>query len=112
IHGFCLDRPWRVVAQDDDYVVGQFQLSIDAPHRRPLWPADFFIEIRYSLRHTTLRADIRIANPSDVPLPWGFGTHPYFRLPLGADSAPQHCLIEAPASELWVLDGGVPTGER
>ena len=112
IHGFCLDRPWRVIQQGDRFAVGRFQLSVDAPERRALWPADFVIEVRYELRGSALRADIRIENPDSVPLPWGFGTHPYFRLPLDEDSQPARCLIEVPADSEWVLKDCLPTGER
>ena len=112
IHGFCLDRPWRVTAADSHFVVGEFQLSKDAPERLKCWPADCLIEIRYELRGPTLRADIKIANPSDVDLPWGFGTHPYFRLPLGAKSDVSQCVVYAPASEEWELIDCLPTGNR
>jgi len=112
IHGFCLDRPWRVKAQEDHFVVGEFQLSVDAPERLKCWPADCLIEIRYELRGPNLRADVRIANPSDVPLPWGFGTHPYFRLPLAAQGDPDRCLVEVPADQRWELIDCLPTGNR
>ncbi|HLQ43324.1 MAG TPA: aldose 1-epimerase [Planctomycetaceae bacterium] len=112
IHGFCLDRPWRVIEQGDRFAVGRFQLSVDAPERRALWPADFVIEVRYELRGSTLRADIRIENPDSVPLPWGFGTHPYFRLPLDKQSQPARCLIQVPADSEWILKDCLPTGER
>ena len=112
IHGFCLDRPWRVTASGDSYVVGEFQLSKDAPERRALWPSDALIEMRYGVRGATLRADIRIANLGEAPLPWGFGTHPYFRVPLASDSDGKHCLVEAPAAELWELVETLPTGAR
>jgi aldose 1-epimerase len=112
IHGFCLDRPWRVTARGDYFVVGEFQLSVDAPERRPCWPADCLIEIRYELRGPNLRADICIANPDDVPLPWGLGIHAYFRLPLGSHSKAGRCLVEVPAAEQWELKDLLPTGQR
>ena len=112
IHGFCLDRPWRVVEQTEQMVVGEFQLSIDAPDRRPYWPADCRIRIRYEVRGAALRATIDIHNPDTAPLPWGFGTHAYFRLPLSPDTAAQQCLIEASASEEWELIDCLPTGRR
>lgn len=112
IHGFCLDQPWRVTDRGNQHVVGEFQLSVDAPQRRDLWPADFSIQIRYALNGATLRADVRIANPDNVSLPFGFGTHPYFRLPLAAESDPSHCLIEASAAEQWELTDCLPTGSR
>lgn len=110
IHGFCLDRPWRVVEQGERFAVGQFQLSVDAPERRPFWPADFVIEVRYELRGATLRCDICIENPDSVPLPWGFGTHPYFHVPLDEGSRLANCLIQVPANHEWVLKDCLPIG--
>lgn len=112
IHGLCIDRPWRVTASDNHYATGQFQLSRDAPDRLTCWPSDFLIEVRYELRRNALRGDVRIVNPDDKPLPWGFGTHPYFRVPLSADSQPKHCLVEVPAAEQWELTDCLPTGRR
>ncbi len=111
IHGFCLDRPWRVTSQGERFAVGQFQLSVDAPERRGMWPTDFILEFRYEVRGNALRCDIRIENPDKVPLPWGLGTHPYFRLPLDETSQPERCMMQVPASREWVLIDGVPTGE-
>lgn len=112
IHGFCLDRPWRVIDRGPSHVTGQFQLSVDAPDRRNLWPADFVIEVCYTVKASSLRADIRIVNPSDQPLPWGFGTHPYFQLPLSPSSQSEQCLIEVPCAERWELIDCLPTGRR
>lgn len=112
IHGLVIDRPWRVVSSGATIAVGQFQLSVDAPDRRGVWPADFLIEVRYELRGATLRCDIRIVNPDTVPLPWGFGTHPYFKVPLSPQSKTADCLVQAPAAELWELENCLPTGKR
>ena len=110
IHGLCLDRPWRVIEHKDDLVTGQFQLSVDAPDRLHLWPTDFVIEVDYEIVHNRLRANFRIGNPSNRPLPWGLGTHPYFKLPLGAGSQVADCLIEVPAARRWELNDCLPTG--
>ena len=112
IHGLCLDRPWRVIAQGDDFVTGQFQLSVDAPNRRTLWPTDFTIEVDYELLGNRLRANFRVITPSSQPLPWGLGTHPYFKLPLATTSRVGACLIEVPAAQRWELQDCLPTGER
>jgi len=112
IHGFVLDRPWRVMLTDEQTAVGEFQLSVDAPDRRDLWPADFLIEVRYTLQESFLRADIRIVNADDKPLPWGFGTHPYFRVPLAPESRMLDCLVQVPAAEQWELAELLPTGKR
>lgn len=110
IHGFCLDRAWRVIQDGSDFATGEFQLSVDAPDRLPLWPGDFRLRVRYELRNNVLRCDVHITNPGDTDLPWGFGTHPYFKVPLAVGSAPRHCLVQASTSRQWELDGVMPTG--
>jgi aldose 1-epimerase len=111
IHGFCLDRPWRVIDQSRDSVTGEFQLSVDAPDRREFWPADFVIRATYSLQASRLNLEVEIENPDDVDLPWGFGTHAYFKLPLGTSSSPEACLMEAPVSRHWELTDCLPSGK-
>jgi aldose 1-epimerase len=110
IHGFCLDRAWRVVAQGPQFVTAQFRLSVDAPDRLALWPADFLLEVDYELLHNRLRANFRILNVSRVELPWGLGTHAYFRLPVLADGRPSDCTVEVPASHVWELQDNLPSG--
>lgn len=110
IHGFCLDRPWRILSQTESSVTGIFRFSKDAPERLPLWPADGEIEVCYSINSGCLRAEITVRNPDKNPLPWGFGTHAYFKLPLGQGTNPDECAIYAPTSKCWELDNCLPTG--
>jgi len=112
IHGFCLDRPWRVMNQTSDSVTGQFQLSVDAPERLSCWPADFIIDVRYRVAENRLECQFRIMNPDKHPLPWGLGTHAYFKLPFGRNSHPQNCVASVPVTEEWELDQYLPTGRR
>ena len=110
IHGFCLDRPWRVVKQTKSSVTAQFRLSVDAPDRLDLWPADFEIEARYELLGPALRCDIRVTNPDSRPFPFGFGTHGYFRAPLASGSRFEDCLVQAPSSQYFELVDSLPVG--
>ena len=112
IHGLCLDRPWRIIAQGTNFVTGQFQLSVDAPDRVPYWPSDFVIEVHYKLVENCLRCSFSIFNPTNRSLPWGLGTHPYFKLPLATDSRMEDCLIEVPAAQRWELIDCLPSGRR
>lgn len=111
IHGFCMDRPWRIVSQSDSSVTAVFRTSVDAPERLALWPADAEIELTYALHGSCLQSLIAIRNPSDQPLPWGFGTHAYFRLPLSRSSSAGPCTIYAPTSRTWVLQDCLPSGK-
>lgn len=111
IHGFCLDRPWRVIEQTPYSLTGEFLLSRDAPERHAQWPADARLTVTYTIRDRQMRADIVVENPDRVPLPWGFGTHPYFRLPLGTAGTAEQCQIKALAKKQWALNQCFPTGE-
>lgn len=110
IHGMVFDRPWRVVELRENAVTGRFRLSVDAPERRALWPADFIIDVRYELLESSLHCDLRIQNPDSVPLPWGFGTHAYFKVPLSPTSRRGDCIVQAPAARQWELVDNLPTG--
>ena len=112
IHGFVLDRPWRVVEQSAARVVGEFQASRDDASILDHWPADFRISVSYELDGPSLTSDIRIENPDRRPLPFGFGTHPYFRVPLGAGGTADDCRVTVPASEYWELVDMLPSGKR
>lgn len=110
IHGLVIDKPWRVLKHESDTLVGAFHLALDQPELRDQWPADFLIEVQYQLNGGVLRCDIRIVNTDRGLLPWGFGTHPYFKIPLTSQGCTGDILIQAPAAELWELQDSLPTG--
>lgn len=112
IHGFVIGRPWRVIDQEPTRAVGEFQASVDDPSLLAAWPADFRIRVSYELIGHALASQIDIDNPGAGPLPFGFGTHPYFRVPLGASGDAGACVITVPAAEIWPLADMLPTGER
>ncbi len=117
IHGLVLDRPWRLVDRAADSVVGQFQLTREAPDLAPLWPTDFLLQVEWRLAATpsggaSLSCKLRVENPSDIPLPYSLGLHPWFRLPLGAVPGADSCRIYVPASETWELENLLPTGKK
>ncbi len=117
IHGFVLNRAWRVIERSGQHVVGQFQASVDDPAVCESWPADFRITLAYRLTGNVLAMEARLENPGDTPLPMGFGVHPYFRVPLGPVNvgdkhAAGRCRVCIPAAEYWELDGMLATGRR
>lgn len=111
IHGFVHARPWRVIEHSESRVVGQFHCWRDDPSLKARWPADFRITATYSLSGNSLSAEYLLENPSDIPLPCGFGTHPYFRVPLG-DPVTDDCVVQLPVSTRWELADMLPTGRR
>jgi aldose 1-epimerase len=109
IHGYVIARPWRVIEQDAQRVVGQFQASLDAPEILDRWPADFRITATYALSGNELRSRFLVENPGEAPLPCGLGTHPYFCVPLGRGRA-EDCRVQLPVTSRWELAEMLPTG--
>jgi aldose 1-epimerase len=79
---------------------------------RSHWPTDAVLQIRYSLAGRRLTMTVSVSNPTGEDLPYGFGIHPYFRLPIEPGGDLEQTRLVVPASETWVLDGNIPTGER
>ena len=112
IHGFVHTRPWRVVEQSENRVVGDFQASRDDASILERWPADFRIRVSYEVRGLELISDIRYDNVGSGPLPCGFATHTYFRLPLIDSSDAEETIVSVPAHRYWELVDMIPTGKR
>jgi len=132
IHGFVLDRPWRVVEKSDSHVTGEFHAARDDRSLLERWPADFRIAVTYSLAGASLSIAIELDNPDDRPLPFGLGLHPYFAVPLGATigatgsasassadvgatgsaSAADHCRVTVPVRRAWELADMIVTGRQ
>ena len=115
IHGFAMNVAWDVVEHKADaneaFVVGRYQISKNSPQMRPHWPTDAVLQIRYGLSGRKLTMTINVTNPTAEELPYGFGIHPYFRLPLDPGGDPAQTRVVLPAASFWVLDAFLPTGE-
>ena len=111
IHGFVHERAWRVLQHTPSRVVAAFQASIDDPSLLERWPADFRILTTYEVCGHCLSASYLLENPDDHSLPCGFGTHPYFRVPLGGASA-DACRVQLPVSSSWELVEMNATGRK
>ena len=115
IHGFALDAAWDVVehkATDTEATItGRYQISKNTPAMIDHWPADAVLEIRYGLAGRRLSMTITVTNPTDLDLPYGFGIHPYFRLPFKPGGDLTRTKVVLPASQYWVLEKVLPTGE-
>jgi aldose 1-epimerase len=115
IHGFAMSVPWDVVEHktgaDEAYLVGHYQISKNSPSMRRHWPADGVLQVRYGLSGRRLSMTITVSNPTAEELPYGFGIHPYFRLPIAPGGDPAQTSVVLPAAKYWVLSEFLPTGE-
>jgi aldose 1-epimerase len=91
--------------------VGRYQIATQSPAMRSNWPAAALLQLRYGLSGQRLTMTVTVANPTAEELPYGFGIHPYFRLPLDPAGDPARTLVVLPASRYWVLTEFLPTGE-
>lgn len=110
IHGFVFNRPWRVIDHQPNRATGEFQASLDDPAVLSQWPADFRIRTTYILSKNRLELKVEIGNPDNRPLPFWFGIHPYFRVPLWEGSEGADCRVTVPAASYWELAELLPTG--
>jgi aldose 1-epimerase len=115
IHGFAADVPWEVVEHragaDSAFVVGRYQISRHSPQMLPNWPTDATIQVAYRLAGRRLTMTVTVTNPTATDLPYGFGIHPYFRLPFTPGGNLERTQVIVPATRYWVLENFLPTGE-
>ncbi len=111
IHGFAFKHAWKVLEHEDNVAIAQFDSREDASLAER-WPAAHVLTARYELCADTLEMEFTIHNPSASPLPFGLGLHPYFKLPLGSQSAPSDCQITLPIAAEWELKDMLPTGKK
>lgn len=115
IHGFALNVPWDVIEHKatatEATITGRYQISKNSPGMLAHWPTDGVLLIRYALSGRRLTMTIDVNNPTDSDLPYGFGIHPYFRLPFGPGDDLAATKVILPASKYWVLKEFLPTGE-
>ncbi len=98
--------------QSESRATGVFHASAMAPELLEHWPADFRLSVTYELSGNCLSAEIAIENPGDSPLPYGFGAHPYFRVPLASGGSADACRVRLPARQVVVLEDMLPTQRR
>lgn len=110
IHGFAPRNPWRLIEHAPNRVTAEFQPTIDAPYAAVQWPGDYVMTATYSIAGSQLVFDLRVKNPGDEPIPFGFGTHAYFRLPLANDADPEATIVRAPVDGRWEAVDMIPTG--
>ncbi len=115
IHGFAMTAAWDVVEHQatasEAYVAGRYQLSKQSPTAASLWPTDAVLTVRYSLAGRRLTMTVTVSNPTATDLPYGFGIHPYFRLPFPPGGDLGRTQVVLGASKYWVLKDFLPTGE-
>ena len=103
-HGFVMDLPWEASeprADDGAVTVTSSLDSADHPEANEGFPFAYRVEAAYELTASGLKLDFMVRNPGTEKLPFGFGAHPFFKLPLGPHGSPAECLVHIPALRRW-----------
>ena len=68
----------------------------DDDRLRVVYPFQFLATLGYGLSQGALHASFSVINRGPDPMPFGFGWHPYFQVPLSPASRRADCFIELP----------------
>ncbi|MDA1143292.1 MAG: aldose 1-epimerase [Planctomycetota bacterium] len=118
IHGLVLDKEWLHVESGISEELGAYVTGTVLPEDFPgsfnqqQYPFPFRFSLTYSLKGGELLLDTVVENTGDGPLPFGFGSHPYFPVPILPGSLRDQLEIMIPANQFWELVECIPTGER
>jgi aldose 1-epimerase len=110
IHGFARKRPWQTGPVQADGSSARAELSLAWDERQPdfaQFPIKHRLTVVYTLRRTGIRFEYRVDNLDTSRLPFGFGLHPYFRIP-GDRSEVR---IKVPLDKRMEAQEMLPTGE-
>ena len=103
-HGFVLERPWTVgptAAGDTGAEMTGIFDSADHPETLEWFPFPYRVESTYRLDSKALSLRFTVVNTGGGTLPFGYGAHPYFKLPLGRNGSRGECLLHVPAARRW-----------
>jgi aldose 1-epimerase len=110
IHGLVRRRPWQSEAPRADRKGATARLWIEWDASQPDF-AQFPIEHRLSVTYTLGSRGVRIAyaveNRSQSRLPFGFGVHPWFRVP----GERRDVFLKVPAARRMEAEDKLPTGK-
>ena len=110
IHGLTWKYPFRVTKRGPYFLHTELNSS-EHPDLERVWPWRFTLALEYEIGNG-LRIRAKVLNNGDSPMPFGFGTHPYFRVPLGKVEKRAQMSVRVPAMDSqWPLDQKlIPTG--
>jgi aldose 1-epimerase len=109
IHGLVRRRPWRCAPPEVDAAGASVELAIEWDPSQPdfeRFPIGHRLTVRFRLEARRLRIDYRVDNHGPGRLPFGFGLHPWFRVP----GAREDVRLEVPAAERMETIDKLPTG--
>ncbi len=116
IHGFAIKAPWEVVehttGENGARLTGRYRISQQTPEVLSSWPTDGVLEITYTLAGAASRSTRLSPTRPTRRSPTASGFTPTTGSRSSPDGNPDQTTVVLPASETWVLEDFIPTGER
>lgn len=113
-HGFARRSPFRF-ERSPDGTGAVFTLESDAA-TRAMYPFDFSLAVAFRLEGATLSVEATVRNTGAATLPFAYGGHPGFNVPLGGDGAFEDWFLEfAPGANPDAFEfgeGGLVNGRK
>jgi aldose 1-epimerase len=109
IHGFARRRPWQTGSLTADARSARAELHLVWDESQPdfaLFPIRHRLTVTFILRRAGLRFAYRVDNLDSSRLPFGFGLHPWFRVP----GAREDVRLQVPAAHRMEARDLLPTG--
>jgi aldose 1-epimerase len=122
IHGLVLGAKWEIgeygSSAEGAYLTTHISSDqISAAIREAGYPFKFALSLRFTLKEQRLSYLIILENKEQASsLPFSFGLHPYFRVPLVPTGSPLdynarvNCEVQLPVSKHWPTEGGLASG--
>lgn len=103
-HGLVRMRGWEVLATAADDSHAALTCTIST-HSRPdildSYPFPNSLTVTFRLDQNGLTLSAQVCNLGTHDMPFGFGFHPYFKVPMSASGERSRCLLEMHARKLW-----------
>jgi aldose 1-epimerase len=122
IHGLVLGAKWEIgeygSSAEGAYLTTHISSDqIPAAIREAGYPFEFTLSLSFTLKEQRLSYLITLENKEQSSfLPFSFGLHPYFRVPLVPTGSPLdynarvNCQVQLPVSKHWPTEAGLATG--
>ncbi|MFA6627661.1 MAG: aldose 1-epimerase family protein [Bacilli bacterium] len=79
LHGFLRNQEFEILQQKEDEVT---LVNIHNKETLAMYPYQYKVFVTYQLKNMSVRTSVRISNHSNKTMPFNFGGHPGFNIPL------------------------------
>ena len=96
-HGFTRNSEFTCIEHDGSHIAMEL---CDSPETLAQYPYRFRLVNTYTIKDNTLTVNCRLENRNDETMPFNFGFHPAFNVPIGPNGDKQHTVIRFDQPEL------------